>query len=239
MDPRISVIVPFYNEESNVLPLAAEIRAVFERLDDHSFECIFVNDGSSDGTRRALDALAERDPRIRPIHLRQNSGQSAAIITGLRRARGAFLFTLDGDLQNDPADIPAMLERLDTHDCVCGYRANRRDTWVRRLSSKVANAVRNAILHDGIRDAGCGSKGFRRHCVHHLMPFNGSHRFIAAQLRAAGMSIAEYPVNHRPREHGQSKYGINNRLWRGIYDLIGVGWLTRRYVIIEAEPGEE
>lgn len=235
MNPRVSIVVPFYNEEENVALLAAEIHAVFESAGDPSYECIFVNDGSSDGTRAMMDRLAAEDPRVRPAHLVRNSGQSAALILGMRRARGKFIATLDGDLQNDPIDIPDMIRLLADYDCVCGYRATRRDNWVRKLSSRVGNGVRNAILHDGIRDSGCGSKTFRRECVEHLTPFNGSHRFIAAQLRAAGMSIVEHPVNHRPREHGQSKYGINNRLWRGIYDLIGVSWLTRRYVRIEAE----
>jgi dolichol-phosphate mannosyltransferase len=131
-----------------------------------------------------------------------------------------------------------MLELLKDYDCVCGYRADRQDTWVRRISSRVANAVRKRILDDGIRDAGCGSKGFRRACVEHFVPFNGVHRFFAVMVRSAGLSLTECPVTHHPRVHGVSKYGIHNRLWRGMYDLVGVGWLKKRYVTFQVE-GEE
>ncbi|MCL4692638.1 MAG: glycosyltransferase family 2 protein, partial [Candidatus Hydrogenedentes bacterium] len=162
MKTLVSVVVPFYNEEDNVLPLANKVAEVFAGLPDYEYECLFVNDGSKDGTRARLDGLAEQDARIRPLHLVENRGQSAALVAGMGRAKGEFILTLDGDLQNDPCDFPKMLELLKDYDCVCGYRANRQDTWVRKISSKVGNGVRRMILDDGIRDAGCGSKGFRR-----------------------------------------------------------------------------
>ncbi len=238
MKELVSIVVPFYNEAENVPLLAERIVAVFAGLEGYDYECLFVNDGSTDGTRAALDALAAENPAIRPLHLVRNFGQSAALIAGMRRARGDFILTLDGDLQNDPADFPRFLELLRDHDCVCGYRAHRNDTWVRKVSSRLANRVRNAVLHDGIRDSGCGSKGFRRACVPHLVAFNGIHRFFAVFVRRGGFSIVECPVAHHARQHGTSKYGINNRLWRGLYDLIGVAWLRRRLVVFQVEGDE-
>jgi dolichol-phosphate mannosyltransferase len=185
-----------------------------------------------------LERARKRNAHVRLVHLVQNRGQSAALVAGMRRAKGEYILTLDGDLQNDPCDFPKMLDLLKEHDCVCGYRAKRNDNWVRKASSRIANAVREAILKDGIRDAGCGSKGFRRRCVEHIVPFNGAHRFFAVMMRIAGFTIAECEVTHHPRIHGQSKYGIHNRLWRGIHDLIGVRWLKKRYVTFKVE-GEE
>ena len=238
MSQLVSLVVPFYNEEENIVPLAERVEAVFAGLPDYDYECLFVNDGSKDGTRAALERLQAANPRMRPLHLVKNSGQSAALLAGMRRAKGEYVLMLDGDLQNDPCDFPKMLALLKDYDCVCGYRAKRNDTWFRKLSSKVANRVRNAILQDGIRDSGCGSKGFRRKCIAHFIPFNGQHRFFAVMVRKAGFSIAEMEVTHHARVHGVSKYGLNNRLWRGIYDLIGVGWLRKRYVPFQVE-GEE
>jgi len=234
----VSVVVPFYNEEENVAPLAGKIDAVFAGLPDYDYECVFVNDGSKDGTRAQFDAVSAQNPHVRPIHLVKNRGQSAALVAGMRRARGEYILTLDGDLQNDPCDFPKFLDLLKEFDCVCGYREKRQDTWVRKMSSKIANSVRRKIIDDGIRDAGCGSKGFRRVCVEHIIPFNGVHRYFAVMVRNGGLSIAECPVTHHPRIHGVSKYGIGNRLWRGIHDLIGVRWLSMRYVTFRVE-GEE
>ena len=238
MKKLVSVVIPVYNEEENVPILGERVRAVFAGMPNYDFECLFVNDGSSDGTRAALERLAAADPHVRPLHLVRNSGQSAALVAGMRRAKGDYILTIDGDLQNDPSDFPKIVELLGEYDCVCGYRANRKDTWVRKMSSRVANAVRQSILQDGIREAGCGSKGFRRNCVEHLISFNGQHCFFVVLIRKAGLRIVECPVGHHPREHGVSKYGINNRLWRGLYDLFGVMWLRKRYVPASVE-GEE
>ncbi|MCC6144450.1 MAG: glycosyltransferase family 2 protein [Candidatus Hydrogenedentes bacterium] len=235
MKPLVSVVVPFFNEEKNVALVAAQVAAVFERLPGFSLECLFVNDGSSDGTRAAIDTLAAGDTRVRPVHLVRNQGQSAAVYAGMQRARGEYVLTIDGDLQNDPADFPQFLDLLQQYQCVCGYRASRNDSWVRKVSSRVANTVRNAILHDGVRDTGCGAKGFRRECLRYFVPFNGLHRFMPALLRAHGITIVETPVQHHARKFGQSKYGIGNRLWRGLFDLVGVVWLRRRFVAIEVE----
>ncbi|MFP4502538.1 MAG: glycosyltransferase family 2 protein [Candidatus Hydrogenedentota bacterium] len=235
MPSLVSIVVPFYNEEENVRRLYERIAAVFADLPGYAFECLLVNDGSTDGTREALGSLAAQDDRVRPVHLAGNHGQSAALYTGMVRSRGEYILTLDGDLQNDPADFPRFLELLEEHACVCGYRVNRHDTVVRRASGKVANAVRNAILHDGVRDTGCGTKGFRRVCLRYFVCFNGLHRFLPVFVRMAGLSIVEVPVKHHARQYGVSKYGIGNRLWRGLYDLIGVAWLRRRIVVVTVE----
>ncbi|MCK5862629.1 MAG: glycosyltransferase family 2 protein [Candidatus Hydrogenedentes bacterium] len=232
---NISIIVPVYNEIDNLKILLDSINNTLAELSHCQHECIFVNDGSTDGTREELNQLAENIHTLHVVHLAQNYGQSAALIAGLRRARGEYIITLDGDLQNDPADIPTFLDLLDSTDFVCGYRQKRQDTIVRRLSSRVANGVRNGILHDGLHDASCGIKGFRRECVPHIIAFNGIHRFMGAILKAAEKSVTESVVNHHPRIYGKSKYGIGNRLWRGIYDLVGVTWLQRRYITPEIE----
>lgn len=230
----VSVVIPFYNEHENVPLMAARLAPVFDQMGG-TCECLMVNDGSKDGTREAMEAVSKADPRFRAVHHTRNFGQSAALMSGMRLAKGDYILTLDGDLQNDPEDIPELVRLLADYDVVCGYRAKRNDDFVRRISSRVANKVRNAILKDGLRDTGCGTKGFRRHCVPCLVAFNGAHRFFAAVLRSAGMTITECPVRHHPREHGVSKYGVGNRLWRGIYDLIGVGWLQRRLVFPSVE----
>lgn len=235
MKTLVSVVIPVFNEAENVPILLDRVDAVFASLPAYDYEVLFVNDGSQDDTHAVLDGLAGRNPHLRPIHLKQNRGQSAAMVAGMQRAKGAYILTLDGDLQNDPADFPKFLDLLSEYDCVCGVRIDRHDTWVRKMSSRIANTVRNAILHDGIRDSGCGAKGYRRDCIKHILPFNGVHRFIAVLIRNAGLSIVECDVTHHPRVHGVSKYGIGNRLWRGIYDLIGVAWLRKRYVHFDVE----
>lgn len=239
MPPLVSVVAPFYNENRNPTLLAERLDAVFDSLEGYTCEYVFVNDGSTDGTGAELDRIALVNPRVKALHFRQNCGQSAALVAGMRRSEGEYILTLDGDLQNDPADFPRFLELLQEFDCVCGVRQHRQDAWLRTFSSGVANRVRNRILHDGLSDAGCGAKGFRRACIEHFVSFNGQHRFFAVMVRAAGLTIVECPVQHHTRQHGTSKYGIHNRLWRGLYDLIGVAWLRKRYassVVLEVAP---
>ena len=234
----VSIVVPFYNEAGNVEALHRQITEVVGSLPGHTFEFLYVNDGSTDTTRDLINRVASADDRVRAIHLRRNSGQSGAVYSGLTASLGEYILTLDGDLQNDPVDIPAFIELLHDYDCVCGYRENRNDSAWRRTGSRIANRVRNAVLRDGVRDSACGAKGFRRSCIPHLVPFNGLHRFMPALLLTAGMSVTEYPVRHHPRRHGKSKYRTRDRFWRGIYDLIGVMWWRRRYVhpVPESDP---
>ena len=220
--PALSVVVPLYNEEANVLILQEELRAALNGLD---YEIIFVDDGSVDRTAERIEAAGN----IRLIRFEKNSGQSAAIYAGLTTARGATLVIIDGDLQNDPADIPKLLAEIARGaDLVCGYRLKRRDTLVKRATSRIANAVRSRYTKDGVRDTGCTLKAIRRECVSTLLPFKGMHRFIPALVKAAGYRLVEVPVNHRPRRFGQSKYGLGNRALRATIDMFGVRWLLSR-----------
>jgi dolichol-phosphate mannosyltransferase len=220
--PAFSVVVPLYNEEENLPILQEELRAALSGLD---YETIFVDDGSIDRTAERIETA----PNIRVIRFEKNSGQSAAIYAGLTAARGATVVVIDGDLQNDPADIPRLLAEI-THgaDLVCGYRIKRRDTLVKRATSRIANAVRSRYTRDGVRDTGCTLKAMRRECVSALFPFKGMHRFIPALVKAAGYRLVEVPVNHRPRRFGQSKYGLGNRALRATIDMFGVRWLLSR-----------
>ena len=222
ISPAVSVIVPLYNEEENVPILQAELRAALRGV-DHEF--IFVDDGSADRTVERIEAA----PNLRVIRFEKNAGQSAAIYAGLQAARGAILVLIDGDLQNDPADIPKLVGEVSRGaDLVCGYRAQRRDTRVKRLTSRIANAVRSRYTKDGVRDTGCTLKAMRRECVDALIPFKGMHRFIPALIKDAGYRLVEIPVNHRPRRFGQTKYGLGNRAVRATIDMFGVRWLLSR-----------
>lgn len=235
MRNKVSVIIPAYNEAGNLADLVGGIDKAFAPLSDYTYECIIVNDASTDDTEHVLNALAATYPPLRHVRMIRNSGQSAAIIAGMRSARGDLLVTLDADLQNDPADIPNILEALKASDCVCGYREGRHDGLSRRLTSYLGNRVRRWIVDDGVRDAGCGIKGFRITCLQHIVPFHGVHRFFAAMVRNGGLSVSEVPVKHHPRRHGQSKYGFCNRIFWVLYDFFGVAWLRRRYLIISSE----
>jgi glycosyltransferase involved in cell wall biosynthesis len=220
--PAVSVIVPVFNEEQNLPILQAQLRAALSGLD---YEIIFVDDGSLDGTAERIEAA----PNIRMIRFEKNAGQSAAMYAGLKAAGGVTVVLIDGDLQNDPADIPKLLAEIARGaDLVCGYRAERRDTRVKRVTSWIANAVRSRFTKDGVRDTGCTLKAMRRECVGALVPFKGMHRFIPALVKAAGYRLVEIPVNHRPRRFGQSKYGLGNRAVGATTDMFGVRWLLSR-----------
>ena len=220
--PAVSVVVPLFNEEENVPILQAELTAGLGALD---YEIIFVDDGSRDATVARISP----DPRVRVLQFERNAGQSAAMYAGLHAARGAIAVLIDGDLQNDPADIPRLLAEVERGaDLVCGYRAQRKDTVVKRITSRVANFVRSRFTKDGVRDTGCTLKAMRRECVGALVPFKGMHRFIPALVKGAGYRLVEIPVNHRPRKFGESKYGLGNRALRATMDMFGVRWLLSR-----------
>ncbi len=231
-DNRLSVVVPVKNEAENVEPLIREINVALSGLAD--FEIIYVDDGSTDATLAELKRLAGEMPRLKIVRHRDSCGQSTAITSGVQAARFAWIATQDGDGQNDPADIPALLSRLrsarpeENLHMLAGWRANRRDTWLRRVSSKVANGVRSSLLHDATPDTGCGLKVFSRDTFLRLPYFDHMHRFMPALVQRHGGRVESVVVNHRPRERGTSKYGVNNRLWVGIVDLFGVMWLIRR-----------
>jgi dolichol-phosphate mannosyltransferase len=235
----ISVVIPVCNEEDNVVPLAREIEAALRGR--HPFEILFVDDGSTDGTAGAVRIARAKIPEVRLLRHSRRSGQSAAVASGVRQARGEWIATLDGDGQNDPADFPSMLDALSAaRDAgedvrlVMGNRVTRRDTWLRRLSSRVANGVRGWLLDDGTPDTGCGIKLMHRDTFLELPFFDHMHRFLPALYQRQGARVISVPVNHRPRTRGTSKYGLHNRLWVGIVDLYGVMWLKSRF-----KPGLE
>ena len=218
----VSVVVPLYNEEQSVAMLQRELADALTGLD---YEIIFVDDGSQDETAGRIAI----NPRTRVLHFEKNAGQSAAIFAGLQAVRSEVAVLIDGDLQNDPADIPRLLAEISRGaDLVCGYRAQRKDTLLKRITSRVANFVRSRFTRDGVRDTGCTLKAMRRDCIGTLVPFKGMHRFIPALVKGAGYRLIEIPVSHRPRRFGQSKYGLGNRALRATIDMFGVRWLLSR-----------
>jgi dolichol-phosphate mannosyltransferase len=228
---KLSVVIPVCNEADNVGPLAREIQAAL--VDHQPFEIIFIDDGSTDGTVAAVKAAhAGGIPEIRLLEHSQRCGQSRAVCTGVEAARAEWVATLDGDGQNDPADIPELVKAVmagdDSLRLIMGNRTTRKDTWLRRISSRVANRVRGGLLRDGTPDTGCGIKLMHRATFMRLPWFNHMHRFLPALYQRAGARVVSVPVRHRPRTRGVSKYGLSNRLWVGIVDLFGVRWLILR-----------
>src|SRR5437660_1923081 len=210
--PAVSVVVPVFNEEENMPILQSELRTALADLD---YEIVFVDDGSIDRSAERIETA----PNIRVLRFEKNAGQSAALYAGVRAARGQTIVMIDSDLQNDPADIPRLLEEISRGaDLVCGYRAERKDTLLKRLTSRIANFVRSRFTRDYVRDTGCTLKAMRRQCIAALVPFQGMHRFIPALVRAAGFRLVEVPVHHRARRFGQSKYGLGNRAVRATVD---------------------
>jgi len=229
--PELSVVIPVYNEFGNIAPLTDEIMAALAGYGN--FEIVFVDDCSSDGSDEELRTVAAHHHNVRTVRHDSNRGQSAAVRTGVKLARSELIAVIDGDGQNDPADIPRLVRTLqDTQNVrmVIGERLRRRDNWLKLFSSRVANRVRAFLLKDGIRDTGCGIKAFYRQDFLELPAFDHMHRFLPALLQSEGAAVVSVPVNHRPRVHGDSKYGVRNRLWVGIVDLLGVIWLRHRQI---------
>lgn len=226
----LSVVIPVRDEAENVGPLAHEIHAALQARGD--FEIIFVDDASTDATVERILEARRQMPQIRLLRHDVGCGQSIAVRNGVRVARAEWIVTLDGDGQNDPADIPALLHAREQSNAnvrlIMGNRVLRRDTIVRRLSSRIANGIRRAMLRDATQDTGCGIKLFHRQTFLELPAFNHMHRFLPALFLRAGADVKSVPVRHRPRTHGRSKYGVSNRLWVGIVDLFGMRWLIRR-----------
>lgn len=231
--PDFSIVAPLFNEAENVPILQREI---WQALAGRRYELILVDDGSSDGTAEKI----HRGPEVRVLKFKANAGQSAAMLAGIGVARGEVIVLIDGDLQNDPADIPRLLDAVgDGADLVCGYRALRKDTRVKKLTSRIANFVRSRFVGDGVRDTGCTLKAMRRECAAALVPFKGVHRFIPALVKNAGFKVVEIPVNHRARQFGVSKYGLGNRALRATIDMFGVRWLIARRVAFETQADDE
>ena len=232
--PDLSIVIPVHNESANIAGLLAEIRDVLG--EDANYEVIVVDDASDDGTPELLREIGQTMAALRTVRHASQRGQSASVLSGVRAARAAWVATLDGDGQNDPADIPLLLAARDQEGApanlhmVAGHRANRHDNWLRRASSRIANAVRGWALRDAIPDSGCGLKLFSRAAFVALPHFDHYHRFLPALIKRNGGAVLSVAVSHRPRGGGHSHYGVFNRLWIGVIDLIGVMWLRRRSV---------
>lgn len=234
---EISLVVPLYNEEDSIAEMQSESMQALEEA-GFDWELVLVDDGSKDGTLAGITP----HPRVTVISFAQNAGQSAAMYAGIMAAKGEIIAMIDGDLQNDPADLPKLVKliREGGADLACGYRANRKDSTWKRYQSKVANAVRSKFVGDGVRDTGCSLKAMKRDCRRALVPFYGMHRFIPALIGSRGYKVLETPVNHRPRAHGESKYGGGfNRVWKASVDMFGVRWLNRRALDIRINPPAE
>lgn len=230
--PILSIAIACYNEEENLRPLVAAIRAAVDPL-KLPYEVILTDDCSKDKSWEVLKELATGDRRIRVQRFAVNCGQSAALWAGLQASRGRYLFTLDGDLQNDPKDLPRFLEPLKQYDCVCGTRVAARrkgDSFVRVASSRIANWVRNKLSGEQISDAACNYRGYRRECLQNLKFFKGMHRFMPTLVKIEGCTVTEIAVSHNPRVAGRSNYGIWNRLFLSLYDLLAVCWMKKRMV---------
>ena len=228
--PRLSVVLAAYKETEAIVPVLRELATVLEAALPGDWEVLAVNDGSTDDTAERILEVGRDFPGLRLVELAKNVGQSGALWMGFRVASAGLLATMDADGQNDPADLPLLLEKLGDADAVFGYRAKRQDTWSKRKGSKLANGVRNAILHEDIVDTGCAIKIFRKQLTEQLMPWNGMHRFFGSLFAMQGARIVQMPVNHRPRSAGSSKYTNWGRLKKTIWDLFAVRWLRSRYV---------
>jgi dolichol-phosphate mannosyltransferase len=231
---EISVVVPVYNEEGNLPLLIPKLAEVLKGL-QRSYEMIFVDDGSSDGSRRILKEMASQTPSLRVLRLKENRGLSTALLAGMREARGEKVVTLDSDLQNDTADIPRLLEYLDSYDMATGWRQKREDSWLKKISSKIGNAVRNWVSGERIHDSACTLRAFKKECIKEIPVFNGMHRFLSTLVKMEGYRIIEVPVSHHPRRFGKSKYNIRNRMVRSLIDLLAVRWMKRRTIRYEIE----
>lgn len=222
----LSLIAPVYEEEANLERLVARVVEIFGT--SLAWELVLVDDGSKDRSAEIIKRLAANDPRVVGVFFARNRGQTAATAAGIHLARGRLIATMDADMQNDPADLPAMIAKLEGHDAVVGYRLKRRDNFVRRASSRFANRLRNWISKDSIRDTGCSLKVFRAEAIQAIPLFEGMHRFLPTLLRYHGYSVIEHPVNHHPRTAGVSKYGVWNRAFRALKDLFAVRWMRAR-----------
>jgi dolichol-phosphate mannosyltransferase len=239
--PELSIILPVYNEAESLPVLWDEIRETIDAL-GRSTEVLFVDDGSTDGSTEFMRDLAKRDPRVRLLRLAANSGLSAAFDAGYQAARGDIVATMDSDLQTNPRDLVTLFTRLDQADAVVGWRSIRHDTWLKRISSKIANTVRDRVTHEHVRDSACSLRLMKRHCLAAIPPYAGMHRFVPTLLHIAGFTIVEMPVTHRKRRYGKSKYGVRNRIVTASYDLLAVRWMMSRrlrYRVAEDIGGDE
>jgi glycosyltransferase involved in cell wall biosynthesis len=232
---RLSVVIPAYNEAESLPQLMEALnRTVGLLYEDH--EIIIVNDGSTDDTAAVLQELRAENPRLRVLEMVKNAGQTAALDAGFKAANGDVVVTMDADLQNDPVDIPRLLELIRVYDVVCGIRRNRQDTFVRRVSSKIGNWIRNKLTHDDIKDTGCSLKAFSREKLQGLTLYAGMHRFLPTLMKMRGCNVTQIEVNHHPRKFGQTKYSVWKRAWRGLMDCLAVRWMQNRWLRYQLKP---
>jgi dolichol-phosphate mannosyltransferase len=230
----ISVVVPVYNEEENLPILASQLMEVLNGL-GKPYEMVFVDDGSKDRSRMILKEMATQYPQIHILGFKKNCGETVADAAGLREARGKVVVTIDADLQNDPKDIPRMLEYLKDYDMVTGWRQKREDSWVKRITSKIANKIRNGLSGEVIQDSGCTFRAYKRECLENIKLFKGMHRFMPTLVKMEGFRVIEIPIAHHPRKFGVSKYTTWNRMWRAFIDLLVVKWMKSRHIRYEIE----
>lgn len=230
----ISIVAPVYNEEENLPILVSQLVEVLNPL-GKSYEMIFVDDGSTDRSRALLREMVSRYPQIRILGFKKNCGETAAGSAGLKEARGDVVITIDADLQNDPKDIPKMLECLKEYDMVTGWRQKREDSWVKRVTSRIANRIRNRLSGDTIRDSGCTYRAYKRECLENIKLYKGMHRFMPTLVKMEGFRVIEIPIGHHPRRFGVSKYTTWNRMWRALVDLLAVRWMKSRHIHYEIE----
>jgi len=231
---EISVVVPVYNEEENLPILIPQLFGVLERL-GKPFEVIFVDDGSKDKSREVIKKYAGKHPQIRMIGFKENCGETAAGAAGIKEAKGDIMITIDADLQNDPEDIPRMLEYLKEYDMVTGWRQKREDSLVKRITSRIANHIRNWLSGEMIKDSGCTFRAYKRECLQNLKLFKGMHRFMPTLVKMEGFKVIEIPIAHHPRRFGVSKYTTWNRMWRAFIDLLAVRWMKSRHIHYQIE----
>ena len=231
---EISVVVPVFNEEESLPILIPKLVEVLNRLNT-PYEVILVDDGSSDGSLKILKEMVSQYPFLRILRFRGNRGSSAVLVAGVGEARGRRIVTIDSDLQNDPEDIPQLLGSLDHYDMAAGWRQKREDPWLKRVSSKIANFIRNRLSGEKINDSVCPLRVFKRECFKDIPKFNGMHRFLPTLMKMEGYRVIEVPVSHHPRRFGRSKYNIRNRMWRSFIDLLAVRWMKNRYIAYDIE----
>lgn len=238
MPIKYSIVVPLKDEEGNIQALIEETESVMESLKE-PWEMILVDDGSVDKTREILARLSKSRKFLRPLHFTKNFGQSAAFDAGFKAASGEFIITLDGDRQNDPADIPKLIQYMKDFDLVCGIRQKRRDTPVKRITSILANKIRSKVLNDGIQDTGCSLKLYRKSCLETIKLYQGMHRFLPALFQIEGYKVGQIPVRHRERTSGKTKYNFLNRSFNTVFDMLAVRWMRKRKLNYQIEKASK
>lgn len=226
---KYSIVIPLKNEEKNIGPLLDEIEPVMQSLGE-TWEILCIEDGSTDETLKVLQELSSIKPYLKILIFSSNFGQSSAFDAGFKAAQGDFIITLDGDRQNDPADIPLLIALAQEYDLVCGIRVQRKDHFIKKITSFLANIIRSYVCGDGVKDTGCSLKIYRKSCLQHIKMYEGMHRFLPALFQIEGFRIIETPVNHRPRIEGKTKYTLFNRSFNTIIDMLAVRWMKKRHL---------